>query len=61
LREVVGRLLEDEAGLTRMAAASRTLAKPDAAARIADEVLAAAGQRAGASQPAGGEARTTGE
>jgi UDP-N-acetylglucosamine--N-acetylmuramyl-(pentapeptide) pyrophosphoryl-undecaprenol N-acetylglucosamine transferase len=61
LREVVGGLLEDEAGLERMAAASRTLAKPDAAARIADEVLAAVGQRAGAPQTAGGEAQATGE
>ena len=42
LRELVGELLGDDARLERMAAASRSLAKPDAAARIADEVLAAA-------------------
>jgi UDP-N-acetylglucosamine--N-acetylmuramyl-(pentapeptide) pyrophosphoryl-undecaprenol N-acetylglucosamine transferase len=42
LRELVGELLDDEARLERMAAASRSLAMPDAAARIADEVLAAA-------------------
>jgi UDP-N-acetylglucosamine--N-acetylmuramyl-(pentapeptide) pyrophosphoryl-undecaprenol N-acetylglucosamine transferase len=42
LREVVGGLLGDESRLERMAAASRALAKPEAAARIADEVLAAA-------------------
>jgi UDP-N-acetylglucosamine--N-acetylmuramyl-(pentapeptide) pyrophosphoryl-undecaprenol N-acetylglucosamine transferase len=46
LREVVGELLGDDARLERMAAASRSLAKPDAAARIADEVLAAAMSRA---------------
>jgi UDP-N-acetylglucosamine--N-acetylmuramyl-(pentapeptide) pyrophosphoryl-undecaprenol N-acetylglucosamine transferase len=42
LRQLVGELLGDEARLRAMAAASRSLAKPDAAARIADEVLAAA-------------------
>jgi UDP-N-acetylglucosamine--N-acetylmuramyl-(pentapeptide) pyrophosphoryl-undecaprenol N-acetylglucosamine transferase len=42
LREVVGELLGDEPRLERMSAASRSLAKPGAAARIADEVLAAA-------------------
>jgi UDP-N-acetylglucosamine--N-acetylmuramyl-(pentapeptide) pyrophosphoryl-undecaprenol N-acetylglucosamine transferase len=42
LRELVGELLADEARLDRMAAASTSLAMPDAAARIADEVLAAA-------------------
>jgi UDP-N-acetylglucosamine--N-acetylmuramyl-(pentapeptide) pyrophosphoryl-undecaprenol N-acetylglucosamine transferase len=45
LREVVGELLGDEAGLERMAAASRSLAKPDAAKQIADEVLLAASSR----------------
>ncbi len=35
-------LIEDESRLQRMAAASRTLARPDAARQIADEVLAAA-------------------
>ena len=38
----VGGLLGDEARLAAMAAASAALAKPDAARRIADEVLAAA-------------------
>jgi UDP-N-acetylglucosamine--N-acetylmuramyl-(pentapeptide) pyrophosphoryl-undecaprenol N-acetylglucosamine transferase len=42
LAAVVGNLLGDEARLTAMAAASKALAKPDAARRIADEVLAAA-------------------
>lgn len=39
----VGGLLGDGSGLEAMAAASRDLARPDAAARIADEVFAAAG------------------
>lgn len=38
----VGAVLGDEARLVEMAAASRKLAKPDAARRIADEVLEAA-------------------
>jgi UDP-N-acetylglucosamine--N-acetylmuramyl-(pentapeptide) pyrophosphoryl-undecaprenol N-acetylglucosamine transferase len=38
----VGTVLGDEARLTEMAAAARRLAKPDAARRIADEVLEAA-------------------
>ena len=38
----VGGLLGDEARLAAMAAASAALAKPDAARRIADEVLEAA-------------------
>jgi UDP-N-acetylglucosamine--N-acetylmuramyl-(pentapeptide) pyrophosphoryl-undecaprenol N-acetylglucosamine transferase len=42
LRRDVGQLLGDPGRLERMAAASRSLAKPDAARRIADEVLAAA-------------------
>ncbi len=41
LREVVGELLGDDVLLERMTAASRALAKPDAAKQIADEVLAA--------------------
>lgn len=41
LRELVGELFGDEAGLARMAAASSSLARPDAAARIAAELLAA--------------------
>ena len=40
----VGGLLGDEARLSAMAAASASLAKPDAARRIADQVLAAAGR-----------------
>ena len=39
-------LLEDEARLGAMSAASASLAKPDAARKIADEVLAAAGKNA---------------
>ncbi|HET8863218.1 MAG TPA: UDP-N-acetylglucosamine--N-acetylmuramyl-(pentapeptide) pyrophosphoryl-undecaprenol N-acetylglucosamine transferase [Solirubrobacterales bacterium] len=41
----VDRVLADEARLAGMAAASAALAKPDAARRIADQVLAAAGAR----------------
>jgi UDP-N-acetylglucosamine--N-acetylmuramyl-(pentapeptide) pyrophosphoryl-undecaprenol N-acetylglucosamine transferase len=44
LAEEVGALLGDEARLSAMTAASARLAKPDAARRIADEVLAAAGR-----------------
>jgi UDP-N-acetylglucosamine--N-acetylmuramyl-(pentapeptide) pyrophosphoryl-undecaprenol N-acetylglucosamine transferase len=42
LRRDVGALLHDAERLQRMAAASRTLARPDAARRIADQVLEAA-------------------
>jgi UDP-N-acetylglucosamine--N-acetylmuramyl-(pentapeptide) pyrophosphoryl-undecaprenol N-acetylglucosamine transferase len=42
LAEEVGALLGDETRLAAMSAASARLAKPDAARRIADEVLAAA-------------------
>jgi UDP-N-acetylglucosamine--N-acetylmuramyl-(pentapeptide) pyrophosphoryl-undecaprenol N-acetylglucosamine transferase len=42
LRAEVGAILGDAARLEAMAAASRALARPDAARRIADEVLAAA-------------------
>ena len=42
LRTEVAAILGDGARLEAMAAASRSLAKPDAARRIADEVLAAA-------------------
>ena len=42
LSGAVGAILDDPAALERMSAAARALAKPDAAARIADEVLAAA-------------------
>jgi UDP-N-acetylglucosamine--N-acetylmuramyl-(pentapeptide) pyrophosphoryl-undecaprenol N-acetylglucosamine transferase len=45
LRGEVGGLLGDEERLAAMAAASAALAKPDAARRIADEVLAAAAQK----------------
>jgi UDP-N-acetylglucosamine--N-acetylmuramyl-(pentapeptide) pyrophosphoryl-undecaprenol N-acetylglucosamine transferase len=41
LSEDVSGLLGDPSGLERMAAASRRLARPDAARRIADEILAA--------------------
>jgi UDP-N-acetylglucosamine--N-acetylmuramyl-(pentapeptide) pyrophosphoryl-undecaprenol N-acetylglucosamine transferase len=42
LAERLGALLGDEARLAAMAAASAALARPDAARRVADEVLAAA-------------------
>jgi UDP-N-acetylglucosamine--N-acetylmuramyl-(pentapeptide) pyrophosphoryl-undecaprenol N-acetylglucosamine transferase len=41
LMEEIAGLLGDSERLGRMAAASRSLAKPDAAARIAEEVLSA--------------------
>jgi UDP-N-acetylglucosamine--N-acetylmuramyl-(pentapeptide) pyrophosphoryl-undecaprenol N-acetylglucosamine transferase len=41
LRAEVARILGEDGRLQRMAAASRALARPDAARRIADEVLAA--------------------
>ncbi len=47
LRELASELLEDRERLERMAAASRSLAMPDAAARIAAEVLEAAASRRG--------------
>ncbi len=43
LRGEVGTILDDAERLERMSAAALALARPDAAARIADEVLAAAG------------------
>ncbi|MEA2140501.1 MAG: UDP-N-acetylglucosamine--N-acetylmuramyl-(pentapeptide) pyrophosphoryl-undecaprenol [Solirubrobacteraceae bacterium] len=43
LAEQVGELLADRARLERMAAASRSLARPDAAAEVARELLQAAG------------------
>jgi len=43
LRVAIGAVLDDPARLEQMAAAARALAKPDAARRIADEVLEAAG------------------
>ena len=45
LRSVVSELLNDPGRLGRMAVAARALAKPDAAERIAAEVLAAARER----------------
>jgi UDP-N-acetylglucosamine--N-acetylmuramyl-(pentapeptide) pyrophosphoryl-undecaprenol N-acetylglucosamine transferase len=42
LRDEVATVLGDEARLEAMAAAARALAKPDAARRIADEILEAA-------------------
>jgi UDP-N-acetylglucosamine--N-acetylmuramyl-(pentapeptide) pyrophosphoryl-undecaprenol N-acetylglucosamine transferase len=42
LRSLVGALFSDPDRLRRMAEASRSIAKPDAAARIADEIMAAA-------------------
>jgi UDP-N-acetylglucosamine--N-acetylmuramyl-(pentapeptide) pyrophosphoryl-undecaprenol N-acetylglucosamine transferase len=42
LARTVKELFDDDGRLERMASASRALARPDAAARIADEVLAAA-------------------
>jgi UDP-N-acetylglucosamine--N-acetylmuramyl-(pentapeptide) pyrophosphoryl-undecaprenol N-acetylglucosamine transferase len=43
LRAEVGAVMDDPARLEEMAAAARRLAKPDAARRIADQVLEAAG------------------
>jgi UDP-N-acetylglucosamine--N-acetylmuramyl-(pentapeptide) pyrophosphoryl-undecaprenol N-acetylglucosamine transferase len=47
LRAEVAGILGEDGKLEAMAAASRSLAKPDAARRIADEVLAAAGAGSG--------------
>jgi len=47
----VAALFEDQAKLTAMASASAALAKPDAARRIADEVLAAAGPSTASGAP----------
>ncbi len=44
LRELSAELLADERRLRRMAAASARLARPDAAERVAAELLAAIGQ-----------------
>jgi UDP-N-acetylglucosamine--N-acetylmuramyl-(pentapeptide) pyrophosphoryl-undecaprenol N-acetylglucosamine transferase len=55
----VGELFADPAGLNAMAAESATIALPDAAKRVAAEVLAAASTRSGAPYPPiGGERRT---
>lgn len=48
LGAAVGRLLEDPAARASMAEAARRLGRPDAAARVADRVIAAAGRTAGA-------------
>ena len=57
LRGEVQELLGDPKRLEQMSASSRSLARPDAAARIADEVMAAIGQsadgRPGGNGPAG--------
>jgi UDP-N-acetylglucosamine--N-acetylmuramyl-(pentapeptide) pyrophosphoryl-undecaprenol N-acetylglucosamine transferase len=55
LREEVDAMVQDEARRTAMAAASRRLARPDAARAIAREVLAAAGREEG--DPPGGDGR----
>jgi UDP-N-acetylglucosamine--N-acetylmuramyl-(pentapeptide) pyrophosphoryl-undecaprenol N-acetylglucosamine transferase len=47
LTEVAGSLLGDSERLARMAAASRSLARPDAADRVAEEVLRAASEDSG--------------
>ena len=47
LRELVGGLFGDRERLATMAAASLALARPDAAARVAAEVLAAIGNPSG--------------
>jgi len=58
LARAVADLLADPQRLERMSAASRSLARPDAAERIAEEVLAAAGSgRSGDEQPATSDAR----
>ncbi len=57
----VSSLFTDETRLAAMSAASASLAKPDAARKIADEVLAAAGGASGAPYaPAGSKRRTDG-
>jgi UDP-N-acetylglucosamine--N-acetylmuramyl-(pentapeptide) pyrophosphoryl-undecaprenol N-acetylglucosamine transferase len=58
----VAALLDDEAKLSAMATASAALARPDAARRIANEVLVAAGAptASGAPYPPIGERRHTG-
>jgi UDP-N-acetylglucosamine--N-acetylmuramyl-(pentapeptide) pyrophosphoryl-undecaprenol N-acetylglucosamine transferase len=61
LAELVSSLFDDEARLSAMAQASAALAKPDAARRIADEVLAAASPAAsGAPYPRIDRKRRTG-
>jgi UDP-N-acetylmuramate--alanine ligase len=50
LRVLVEELIGDPTGLDEMAGAARRLARPDAAARIADEVLKAAGDPASATE-----------
>jgi UDP-N-acetylglucosamine--N-acetylmuramyl-(pentapeptide) pyrophosphoryl-undecaprenol N-acetylglucosamine transferase len=47
LRETVSGLLVDPARLERMRSASRDLARTDAAAAVAAQVMIAAGRRAG--------------
>ena len=47
LAKVVGARLADTEGLARMSAAMRSLAKPDAAARIVDRVMELAGRDVG--------------
>jgi UDP-N-acetylglucosamine--N-acetylmuramyl-(pentapeptide) pyrophosphoryl-undecaprenol N-acetylglucosamine transferase len=58
----VSSLFENESQLAAMSAASASLAKPDAARKIADEVLAAAGARASGAPyaPVGNKRRTDG-
>jgi UDP-N-acetylglucosamine--N-acetylmuramyl-(pentapeptide) pyrophosphoryl-undecaprenol N-acetylglucosamine transferase len=50
LLDVANGLFADEEALATMAAASRGLAMPDAARRIADEVLSAASERGASEQ-----------
>ena len=45
LRDQVGRLLSDPAGLARMGQSMRSLARPDAAAAVAEELIALAAAR----------------
>jgi UDP-N-acetylglucosamine--N-acetylmuramyl-(pentapeptide) pyrophosphoryl-undecaprenol N-acetylglucosamine transferase len=58
LAQRVGGLFGDEERLVAMAEASASLARPDAARQIADEVLAAAGASGAPYVPAGSKRRT---
>ena len=61
IEEEIGALLADPARLQAMTAAARALARPDAAARVADEVLAAAGAPRPAAERPANEGRADGD